>query len=185
MATPHVAGAVAFAAQNFPDETVAQRIQRILTHTDAKAGLQGKVATGGRLNLQRIVDTDANGLPDWWEKLYLGSLTGEDPSGDSDHDGMTNLQEFLAGTSPANAQDRLRISSLVKANTGGGFTVTWSAVEGRTYKVQYVTTLGGIWQLDLPASQVTAATGQTSLSYTDATASAATVRFYRVVLVAP
>ena len=185
MATPHVTGAVAFAAMNFPDETVAQRIQRILTHTDAKAGLQGKVATGGRLNLQRIVDTDANGLPDWWEKLYLGSLTGTDPSADADHDGMTNLQEFLAGTSPANAQDRLHISSLVKANAGGGFTVTWSAVEGKTYKVQYVATLGGIWQADLPSSQLTAVPGQTSLSYTDTTASSATARFYRVVLVTP
>ena len=176
---------MAFAALNFPDETVAQRIQRILTHADVKAGLQGKVVTGARLNLLRIVDTDANGLPDWWEKLYLGALTGTDPSGDSDHDGLTNLQEFLAGTSPANAQDRLRISSLVKANVGGGFTVTWSAVEGRTYKVQYATTLGGIWQLDLPASQLTATAGQTSLNYTDTAASAATVRFYRVVLITP
>ena len=185
MATPHVAGAVAFAALNFPDETVAQRIQRILTHADVKPSLQGKVATGARLNLLRIVDTDANGLPDWWEKLFFGSLTGTDPNGDSDHDGMTNLQEFLAGTNPANPQDRLHISSLVQLNAGGGFTVTWSAVEGRTYKVQYVTALGGVWQLDLPASQLTAATGQTSLSYTDTTAGSATVRFYRVVLVTP
>ncbi|MGH7993286.1 MAG: S8 family serine peptidase, partial [Limisphaerales bacterium] len=32
MATPHVAGAVAFAAMNFPNETVTQRVQRVLTN---------------------------------------------------------------------------------------------------------------------------------------------------------
>jgi uncharacterized protein GlcG (DUF336 family) len=55
MATPHVAGAVAFAAMNYPAETVIGRIQRILQSVDPVAGLSGKVATGGRLNLWRTV----------------------------------------------------------------------------------------------------------------------------------
>jgi len=55
MATPHVAGAVAFAAMNYPVETVAQRIQRVLGSVDAVAGLQSKVRTGGRLDLSRII----------------------------------------------------------------------------------------------------------------------------------
>jgi subtilisin family serine protease len=55
MATPHVAGAVAFAAMNYPAETVAQRIQRLLANVDAVAGLQTRVQTGGRLNLSRTV----------------------------------------------------------------------------------------------------------------------------------
>jgi subtilisin family serine protease len=56
MASPHVAGAVAFAAMNFPQETnVAQRIQRILRNVDAVPGLQGLVATGGRLNLEHVI----------------------------------------------------------------------------------------------------------------------------------
>ena len=79
MATPHVSGAVAFAAMNFPGETVTQRIQRVLANVDVISGLKGKVRTGGRLNLQRIVDTDTNGLPDWWELQYFGHLTGTDP----------------------------------------------------------------------------------------------------------
>ena len=185
MATPHVAGAVAFAAMNFPEETVAQRIQRILTHVDVRASLQGKVATGGRLNLQRIVDTDNNLLPDWWERIYFGPLTGANPNGDADHDGMTNLQEFLAATSPANPQDRLRVSALVKINPGGGFVVTWSAVAGKSYRVQYSDFPGGAWLANLPNSQITAATGQTSLSYTDTTAAATAQRFYRIEALAP
>jgi subtilisin family serine protease len=91
MATPHVSGAVAFAAMNFPSETVTQRIQRVLTNVDVISGLNGKVRTGGRLNLQRIVDTDTNGLPDWWELQYFGHLTGTNPNADADHDGMSNL----------------------------------------------------------------------------------------------
>lgn len=103
MATPHVSGAVAFAAMNFPTETVTQRIQRVLTNADVIPDLQGWVHNGRRLNLQRIVDTDGNGLPDWWELEYFGHLTGTDPNADPDHDGMSNLQEWLAGTNPTNA----------------------------------------------------------------------------------
>jgi len=52
MATPHVAGAVAFVAMYYPNETVAERIHRISAGTDTVTGLQTRVATGGRLNLQ-------------------------------------------------------------------------------------------------------------------------------------
>ncbi len=116
MASPHVAGAVAFAAQNFPDETVPQRVQRILANVDPVASLAGKVSTGGRLNLQRIVDTDLNGLPDWWEQTYFGQLTGTPPNTDADHDGLSNLSEWLAGTNPTNAASTLRLTATVAGN---------------------------------------------------------------------
>ena len=184
MAAPHVSGAVAFAAMNFPDETVAQRIQRILTHVDVKSSLQGKVATNGRLNLQRIVDTDSNGLPDWWEKTYFNQLTGSDPNGDPDSDGQTNLREFLSGTSPADPRSALRVSSLVKAGAGGGSIVSWSSVPGRTYQVFRADVLTGAWVADLPNSQIAAA-DQTTLSYTDATAGGVSQRFYRIEIIIP
>jgi hypothetical protein len=44
-------------------------------------------------------DIDGNGLPDDWELRYF-SRTGIDPGADPDGDGLTNLQEFQAGTSP-------------------------------------------------------------------------------------
>jgi subtilisin family serine protease len=185
MATPHVSGAVAFAAMNFPDETVAERIQRILTHVDVKPSLQGKVATNGRLNLQRIVDTDSNGLPDWWEKTYFNQLTGIDPNSDSDRDGQTNLREFLSGTSPADAQSALRVSSFVKNNVGSSSIITWASVPGKTYQVLHDALLTDTWLADLPNSQITAAAGQTSLSYTDTTAGGANQRFYRIEIVLP
>jgi subtilisin family serine protease len=141
MATPHVVGAVAFAAMNFPSENTTQRIQRILANVTPVPGLQGKVITGGRLNLLRIVDTDANGLPDWWEQLYFGQLTGTNPSADPDHDGATNFQEFMADTNPTNAVSKLRITSIARQTNG--VQLGWTGgVQSRQY-IQRKAGLGG------------------------------------------
>ena len=131
MATPHVSGAVAFAAMNFPFENVTQRVQRVLANVDVVPGLQGLVRTGGRLDLQRMVDTDGNGLPDWWELEYFGHLTGTDPNADPDHDGMSNLAEWIAGTNPTNAASCLRVA--VATTNASGVVVSWSSVAGKTY----------------------------------------------------
>ena len=48
-------------------------------------------------------DTDQDGLPDEWETLYgLNPLT-DDAYDDFDHDGLTNLEEYLQGTDPTRA----------------------------------------------------------------------------------
>jgi len=140
MATPHVSGAVAFAAMNFPGETVTQRIQRVLANVDVISSLKGKVRTGGRLNLQRIVDTDTNGLPDWWELQYFGHLTGTDPNADPDHDDMSNLAEWLAGTNPTNANSCLRLMAL-PSNDTNAFVVNWPSVAGKYYRLERATNL--------------------------------------------
>jgi hypothetical protein len=140
MATPHVAGAVAFAAMNFPAESVAQRIQRVLANVDAVAGLQGKVITGGRLNLLRIVDTDRNRLPDWWEQTYFGHLLGTDANADSDHDGASNLAEWVAGTNPTNAASCLRLFT-PSATATNAIIIRWPSVAGKTYRLERATDL--------------------------------------------
>jgi subtilisin family serine protease len=140
MATPHVVGAVAFAAHNFPNETVPQRIQRILANVDPVASLAGKVRTGGRLNLQRIVDTDLNGLPDWWEETYFGQLTGTAPDGDADHDGLSNLAEWIAGTNPTNAASGLWLTAKVAGNLSS-ISLSWPSVAGKAYRLERATNL--------------------------------------------
>ncbi len=131
MATPHVSGAVAFAAMNFPDETATQRVQRILSSVDPVPALQGKVITGGRLDLLRVVDQDGNGLPDWWEQLYFGH-TGVDPNADPDGDGMSNWQEYAADTDPLNPDSSLRLTGLQVAPNG--VRLSWSGgIEARQY----------------------------------------------------
>ena len=140
MATPHVVGAVAFAAMNFPAENVSQRIQRVLANVDTVAGLKGKVVTGGRLNLLRIVDTDRNGLPDWWEQAYFSRLLGTDANADADHDGASNLAEWVAGTNPTNAASCLRLLA-PSASTANGIVLRWPSVAGKTYRLERATNL--------------------------------------------
>ena len=59
MATPHVTGAVAFSAMNYPAETAAQRVARVVNHATAVPALAGKTKNGGRLNLYNMIDTVA------------------------------------------------------------------------------------------------------------------------------
>jgi len=176
MATPHVSGAVAFAAMNFPSETVTQRIQRILANVDVISGLNGKVRTGGRLNLQRIVDTDTNGLPDWWELQYFGHLTGTNPNADADHDGMSNLAEWLAGTNPTNASSCLRLIA-IPSNNPNAFVVKWPSVAGKYYWLERSTNL--LTGFNSVVQTNIAATAPTNTA-TDTAILPGKARFYRV-----
>ena len=45
-------------------------------------------------------DRDADGLPDAWEILHFGSPTGATPHLDTDSDGWTNWEEYIADTNP-------------------------------------------------------------------------------------
>src|SRR5205807_19667 len=59
-------------------------------------------------------DTDGDGIPDSWMMQYFGHPLGlaSDHSraqDDADEDGMTNLQEYLAGTNPLDPQSSLKL----------------------------------------------------------------------------
>ncbi len=140
MATPHVTGAVGFAARNFPNDSVPQRIQRILTNVTPVPALVGKTITGGRLNLAGIVDSDHNGLADWWELQYFAHLTGTDPNADPDGDGANNLAEFLAGTTPTSSASALRLTAL-RGPGVNQVTLQWPGVPGRFYRLLRATNI--------------------------------------------
>ena len=78
-------------------------------------------------------DTDHNGLPDAWEIQNFGHL-GVDPNADPDHDGMSNWQEYLAGTDPNNGSDYLRIISYTRVGTYNS--LRWTAEPTRLYRVE-------------------------------------------------
>ncbi len=62
-----------------------------------------------------ILDSDADGLPDWWETHYFLSLS-ETGSGDSDDDGWTNLQEYANGLDPTVKDPRPGLIQELKKN---------------------------------------------------------------------
>lgn len=118
MATPHVAGAVAFAAMNYPAETVAKRIQRILGAVDIIAGLQNKVRTGGRLDLSRIVGVVDTAPP---SVSITNPVTGTT---------YTNAQTVTLRASAADNTGVTRVefydTSALKTNdTSAPYTATW------------------------------------------------------------
>ena len=61
-------------------------------------------------------DDDADGMLDAWEIQYFG-LLGQSPAGDYDSDGVSNLNEFLEGTNPAD-RNSLRPRLTVLATNG-------------------------------------------------------------------
>jgi subtilisin family serine protease len=64
MAAPHVTGAIALCAAAFPSDTMAQRMNRVLTTTNAFSSLSSKVHTGGVLDVARAVGLPASSYAD-------------------------------------------------------------------------------------------------------------------------
>jgi len=80
-----------------------------------------------------VLDADADGLPDVWEQDHFGSLA-EGVVGDSDGDGLTNLDEYRAHTSPADALSRLEMAGARR--TADGVELDWYGHAGVTYQLE-------------------------------------------------
>jgi hypothetical protein len=107
-----------------------------------------------------------------------------DPNADDDGDGQSNYSEYLAGTDPTNARSVFKI---VNARPKpGGFSLTWSSVGGRRYRVQYSDNLAAGF-VDLPrdaqSETDSSANGEPSQqSFVDATGPTNSIRYYRIML---
>ena len=128
---------------------------------------------------QGETDTDADGLPDAWEREKFGNL-GQTGSGDYDHDGITNKDEYVLGSDPTNAAS----GRPVAVKDANGFHVTFPTATGRTYTVLYRDSLSsGSWTpvTSLGNGQANPVAGTDSnVTVTDTASGGATKRFYRV-----
>ncbi len=96
------------------------------------------------------IDENGDGLPDEWQAQYW---SGEYPSpaADTDGDGSSNLNEFLAGTDPTESSDVLALEIL---DSNGGRFLTWRANPGSSYQVELSSDLDDWNSLGLPFTAV-------------------------------
>jgi hypothetical protein len=126
-------------------------------------------------------DTDSNGLPDAWEIQHFGAI-GVDPNADPDHDGMSNLQEYIAGTDPNNGSDYLRITELRYAAADTKVWLTWSSSPTRFYFIeQSPDSTAGNWT-DSGLGMIDPAGTATTRAFVNPDTSA---RFFRIRAVRP
>ncbi len=121
-------------------------------------------------------DSDANGIPDWWEIQHFGGLTNAVAGADDDGDSASNLDEYRAGTDPNDPSNVFRLTHLTGLSAGAGISIKWSSVLAKSYDVERTTNLFQTFQ---PLATNLVATG-TEFTYTDSTATNAIPYFYRI-----
>lgn len=119
---------------------------------DAKADIQfvplidAPRVSGVRVRKVGDVDSDGDGIPDWWMLGYFDHATGQEgdlsrADDDADDDGFTNLMEFIAGTDPLNINSYFFISLI---NSGE---VAFPSASGRLYQLEENSATDGIWSV--------------------------------------
>ncbi|QHI69415.1 LamG-like jellyroll fold domain-containing protein [Tichowtungia aerotolerans] len=126
---------------------------------------------GGELdaiNVPVTDDVDDDGIPNTWEELYFGNLTGAVPGDDPDADGHNNEAEYIAGSDPTDPASYF--AAYFKADSS----LEWNAVSGRVYSIYWSSDLISGFQC-LESNVV-----WTGSNFVDAAHSADSQGFYRV-----
>lgn len=129
------------------------------------------------------LDSDGDGIPDWWMIQYFGHPTGQAgdlslAQNDADGDGMSNQQEYLAGTDPTNPLSALRMTTVAVIKPGPELDVSWNSVSNKIYFLQRSTSLAALPASPVLQSNIVGQAGTTI--YKDMTASGTGPYFYRV-----
>jgi hypothetical protein len=86
------------------------------------------------LNLTLGEDSNGDGLPDAWQRRINADLSKVTPDGDADKDGMSNLDEYLAGTYAYDPESGFLLTILRSENDVP--VLEFTAINGRTYTLQ-------------------------------------------------
>jgi hypothetical protein len=131
-------------------DTVAMRNQAQTQQVEIQGNSTMNFALGFQTGAAITYDTDADGLPDWWETQY--GLNPNDPngvngaSGDPDRDGRSNQQEYILGTNP-NVADAASGGLTIIRMSSSTVKLTFSTLHDRIYKIFYSSNIGtGTWQ---------------------------------------
>ncbi len=136
-----------------------------------RANQQPGVATA-TISVTTVADADGDGIPDSIETaLGRNPNSAEDATRDGDGDGMTDYAETIAGTDPQNPSSYLRAAA---TTTPGTVNVTFHAMPGRSYTIQYSDNLTSWAKLGDVAAKAT----ERDESLTDTTSNAN--RVYRI-----
>lgn len=88
--------------------------------------------SSSRIDFDSVLDTDGDGIPDWWEDDHFGGPTNATASAHSDADGFTDGEEYVADTDPLLSTSYLRIIEIDLDNDS----VTFMSSTGRIYSLQ-------------------------------------------------
>jgi len=107
----------------------------VITNACARFIRNGGALIVGSLLLDPNLSAVGDGIANGWKQQYAldpfdPNLANEDPDGD----GMSNLQEFQAGTDPTNSASAFRITDI--AQEGDDIRVTWTMGSGKTNALQ-------------------------------------------------
>ena len=126
-------------------------------------------------------DSDRNGLPDAWERLNFGTI-GVNPEADPDGDGMSNTQEYLAGTNPNDTNDKFAITAYTTTPDGALANLTWMSTPTRWYYIEKTSNLTASVWFDSGLGVISPDGATTTRMFTDTLAPS---RFCRVRAVKP
>lgn len=91
-------------------------------------------------------DTDGDGMPDAWEKHFRLNDKVRDGTLDSDGDGLSNADECRLGFNPLSG-DSFFGADVTPSGDGAGLDVTWDAIPGKLYIVEWCPNLGTPFKL--------------------------------------
>ena len=86
-------------------------------------------------------DTDADGLPDWWEMAHFThNRTNAAPAGNADGDDALNGDEYVANTDPDDFFSCFQLTA-VRHTSETTSVVSWASAPGRRYTLLQITNL--------------------------------------------
>jgi hypothetical protein len=110
-----------------------------VTNAAAPAGVFSPAS--GSVALTMLPDVDGDGISDWWETNYFGTMNTTNNAAnallDPDGDGMSNRDEYVAGTNPTNALSVLRLELIPAVGL-----LEFVAQSNIAYTIQYRTNFG-------------------------------------------